>query len=193
VIRHLWNTLREEWQVRRDPVAYAQRLGVNVADDCWIVGLTRGAFGTEPFLITIGEHCAMAAGVRFITHDGAGYIFRREFPDVEHFEPITLGDSVMLGMNAILLPGVTIGDRTVIGAGSVVSGDVPSGVVYAGVPAKFVCTIEEYREKCLEKAFWNLPKEPEARKAMMLAYLDGKVDDHGRPVPPAAEDDSGAT
>jgi hypothetical protein len=182
VIRHLLNVAREEWQVRRDPVGYAKKLGVNVADDCWIVGLDRGAFGTEPFLITIGEHCAIAAGVRFITHDGAGYIFRREYPDADHFEPITLGDSVMLGMNAILLPGTTIGDNTVIGAGAVVSGDVPSGVVYGGVPAKFVCTIDEYRERCLKKAFWGLPKEPEARKAMMLAYLAGEVDDHGRPI-----------
>jgi acetyltransferase-like isoleucine patch superfamily enzyme len=182
VIRRAFQVLREEWQVRRNPVAYARRLGVNLPDDCWLAGLTRGAFGTEPFLITIGEHCAVASGARFITHDGGGYVFRQEFPDVEHFEPITLGDNVMIGMNAILLPGTTIGSNTVIGAGSVVSGDVPSGVVYAGVPAKFVCSIEAYREKCLEKAFWNLPKEPEARKAMMLAFLDGKVDDHGRPI-----------
>ena len=141
-----------------------------------------GAFGTEPFLITIGEHCAVASGVRFVTHDGGGYVFRQEFPDVEHFEPITLGDNVMIGMNAILLPGTTIGDNVVIGAGSVVSGEVPSDVVYAGVPAKFVCTLEAYREKCLAKAFYNLPKDPEERKAMMLAFLDGKVDNHARPI-----------
>jgi acetyltransferase-like isoleucine patch superfamily enzyme len=182
MIRHLLHALREEWQVRRDPVAYARALGVDLADDCWIVGLTRGAFGSEPFLITIGEHCAMASGVRFITHDGGGYVFRREFPDVEHFEPITLGDNVMLGMNAILLPGTTIGSDTVIGAGSVVSGSVPSGVVYAGVPAKFVCTLDEYREKCLAKAFYNLPSDPEERKATMLAFLDGTIDNHARPI-----------
>ena len=54
---------------------------------------------------------------------------------------------MFVGTRAIILCGVTVGDNVVIGAGSVVTHDLPSNGVYAGVPAKRVCSIEEYREK----------------------------------------------
>ena len=108
MIRRAFQVLRDEWQVRHAPVVYARRIGVTLADDCWLAGLTRGAFGTEPYLITIGEHCAIASGVRFITHDGAGYLFRREFPDIDHVDRITLGDNVGVGMNAVSYTHLTL-------------------------------------------------------------------------------------
>ena len=47
------------------------------------------------------------------------------------------------------MPNVTIGDNCVIGAGSVVTKDIPAGHVACGVPAKIISTIENYAEKCL--------------------------------------------
>ena len=51
---------------------------------------------------------------------------------------MTIGDSVWIGGNATILPGVTIGDNVVIGAGSVVTRNIPSGVVVGGNPARII-------------------------------------------------------
>lgn len=55
------------------------------------------------------------------------------------------------GGGAIVLPGIKIGNRVVIGAGSVVTHDVPDNSVVAGNPARFICTIDEYSEKARER------------------------------------------
>lgn len=57
---------------------------------------------------------------------------------VEWAEPVTIGNSVWIGGSATILPGVTIGDNVVIGAGSVVTKDIPSNVVAAGNPARVI-------------------------------------------------------
>ena len=56
----------------------------------------------------------------------------------ESAEPITIGDNVWLGGGVIVCPGVTIGADTVVGAGSVVTTDLPAGVLAVGVPARVV-------------------------------------------------------
>jgi maltose O-acetyltransferase len=56
----------------------------------------------------------------------------------EAAEPIAIGDNVWLGGGAIVCPGVTIGADTVVGAGAVVTRDLPAGVVAAGVPARVI-------------------------------------------------------
>jgi len=60
----------------------------------------------------------------------------------ESAKPITIGSEVWLGGNVVVLPGVTIGDRAVIGAGSVVTKDLPSDVVAAGNPCRVIKHIE---------------------------------------------------
>ena len=62
---------------------------------------------------------------------------------LETTAPITLGDNVWLGGDVTILPGVTIGSNTVIGAGSVVTKDIPSGVVAVGNPCKVLRKITE--------------------------------------------------
>src|SRR3546814_7623079 len=57
---------------------------------------------------------------------------------VESAKPVTLGRNVWIGGAAVILPGVSIGDNAVIGAGSVVTKDVPAGCVVAGNPAKMI-------------------------------------------------------
>ena len=64
---------------------------------------------------------------------------------LEYAEPISIGDDVWLGGGAIVLPGVTIGDRAVVGARSVVTRDVPADVVVAGSPARIIRSLEEAR------------------------------------------------
>ena len=60
---------------------------------------------------------------------------------------VTIGDNVFIGTGSIILCNTHIGSNVVVGAGSVVTRDLPDNGVYAGVPAKRVCSIEEYRDR----------------------------------------------
>jgi acetyltransferase-like isoleucine patch superfamily enzyme len=106
--------------------------------------------GSEPYLVKIGNHCAIAAGVEFITHESGCLIFRDEIPELHVFGKIEIKDNCFIGINSIILPNVTIGPNSVVGAGSVVIKDVPPNTVVAGVPAKIICPTSEYKEKCVK-------------------------------------------
>lgn len=131
---------------RRNMVKYATWLGVQVGTDCRISGCS---FGSEPYLITIGNHVSIGAGVQFITHDGGVWVLRvkDQLKNVDRFGMINVGDNVFIGDSTIILPGVTIGNNVIVGAGSVVSGHIPSNSVVAGVPARVVKTILQYEEE----------------------------------------------
>jgi len=87
--------------------------------------------------VNIGNNAFLAPGVHIYT---AAHPLEAEARNTlsEYGKPVTIGNSVWLGGGVIILPGVTIGDRTVIGAGSVVTKDIPSGVVAAGNPCRVV-------------------------------------------------------
>lgn len=87
--------------------------------------------------ITIGAHCYVGPDVGFYTpvHPLAA---RLRDADVELGKPITIGDSVWIGGHASLLPGVTLGSRVVVGAGSVVTKSFGDDVVIAGNPARVI-------------------------------------------------------
>lgn len=107
--------------------------------------------GGEPYLVRIGDHCTITDGVKLITHDGGCWVFRREIPELNHFGKIDIKDNCFIGMNSIILPNVTIGPNSVVGAGAVVTRDVPPDSVVVGVPAQVVCSIDEYKEKCIKR------------------------------------------
>lgn len=127
------------------PVKYARKIGVNVKGNLYIYG--RVDWGTEPWIITIGENVHITNGCDFVTHDGGTLIFRQYVPDLEITKPITIGNDVYIGNNVIILPGVNIGNRVVIAAGAVVTKDIPDNSVYGGIPARFIKTADEYFEK----------------------------------------------
>ena len=85
--------------------------------------------------ITIGAACQIATRVQLLTatHPVDPQPRRNGW---EYGEPITIADNVWLGGGVIVCPGVTIGEDTVVGAGAVVTRDLPAGVVAAGVPAR---------------------------------------------------------
>ncbi len=130
-------------------------------------------FGSEPYLIEIGEHCTITSGVTFITHDGGLWIFRDKIPDFQYFAPIKIKDNCFIGMNAIIMPGVTIGPNSVVGAGAVVTKDVPPNTVVAGVPARVIMTVEEYYDKKYPKyKELNLPKDRKKYKDHLLKFYN---------------------
>jgi maltose O-acetyltransferase len=62
---------------------------------------------------------------------------------VEFAKPITIGEDVWIGGSTVICPGITIGDRSIIGAGSVVTKNIPSNVVAAGNPCKVIRTLDQ--------------------------------------------------
>jgi len=123
-----------------DPVSYARSIGVKIGKNCRLIEVS---FGSEPYLITIGNHVS-ATRTSFITHDGGVWIYRNVNPDQDIIAPINIGNNVFLGVGSIILPGVTIGNNVVVGAGSVVTKDFPSNCIIAGVPAKVLKSTDEY-------------------------------------------------
>ena len=92
--------------------------------------------------ITIGENVKIGGNVRIFDHNYHSLNFekRRGKEDSKDVKtaPVIIGDDVFIGTNAIILKGTTIGDRSIIGAGSIVSGKIPPDEIWAGNPAKCV-------------------------------------------------------
>jgi len=132
--------------IKRDPVAFARKIGVQVGDNCRFLNTNARTFGSEPFLTKVGNHVTVTAGVRFINHDGGMWVFREQEPDIELFGTIVVGNNVFIGMNTLILPGVSIGDNCVIGAGSIITRSIEPNSVAVGAPAKRLKSVDEYRE-----------------------------------------------
>jgi acetyltransferase-like isoleucine patch superfamily enzyme len=145
-------SVKDRWRASRDPQGFARSLGVNLNGTVTFYGINRAMFGTEPWLITLGDNVYITAGVQFITHDGGTLILRQEVPDLEWTAPIEVGNDVYIGLRSLVLPGVTIGNRCIIGAAAVVTHDVPSNSVVGGVPARPLCTVDDYLERMQEKS-----------------------------------------
>lgn len=87
--------------------------------------------------VRIGDNCFIGPNVSIFTACHPLDAASRD-TGVEWAEPVTIGDSVWIGGNATILPGATIGDNVVIGAGSVVTRNIPYGVVVGGNPARII-------------------------------------------------------
>jgi len=153
-----------------NPLGYARKIGVNFpTGGLFLYG--RVAWGTEPWIITVGNNVHITDGVKFITHDGGTLLYRKTVPDLEITKPITIGNDVYIGNDVILLPGVTVGDNVIIGAGAIVSRSIPSNSVAVGVPARVIKTADEYLEKLKsESLHLGHLKGREKDKALMEYY-----------------------
>lgn len=103
-------------------------------------------WSSEPFLIKVGSNCQITDGVKFFTHGGGGAV-RKYHPKFDCFGKIVVGDYVYIGTNALIMPGVTIGDNVLIAAGSVVTSSLPPNVVVGGNPARIICSLEQYIDR----------------------------------------------
>jgi len=142
------NTVR----LHMDPVRYFRSQGVDIGQSVEIFGASLLTFGSEPYLVSIGDRVTISHKVDFITHDGGLRVARAEHPDAYLYGRIQVGDDCFLGAHCILLPGATIGSRSVIGSGAIVTGEIPSGVVAVGAPARPIQSIEEYTRR--KKHLW---------------------------------------
>lgn len=139
---------------RGNKVAYLRHLGVRIGEGCDLLNGIKD-FGSEPWLIELGQRVTLAHGVVLITHDGSSRLFRQSIPGSSRwgnrFGTIRIHDNSFVGVNTIILPDVQIGPHSIVGAGSVVSKDVPPQMVVAGVPARPICSLAEYIERYQQK------------------------------------------
>lgn len=135
---------------------YFRAQGARIGEGCFIVPKE---LGTEPYLVSIGNHVAIAHGVDFHTHDGGSWVFRHEVPDLQVFGPIVIEDNCIIGARVTLFGNVRIGRNSIVGAGSVVMTDVPPNSIVMGVPARPFGSIEKYKEKCKER--WRAQRPPD--------------------------------
>lgn len=90
----------------------------------------------RPDLVTIEDYVTIAPGVQLFSHQGPGILMRKFLPRIE--KPVTIKRGAFIGAGAIILPGVTIGELSVVGAGAVVTKDIPAKSVAIGSPAKVI-------------------------------------------------------
>ncbi|WP_411684365.1 acyltransferase [Acinetobacter indicus] len=163
--------LFEKFINKKDTVNYARFLGVSVGDNCRFLGTSKKTFGSEPYLISIGNHVTLTGDIRFITHDGGVWVFREKYPDIDVFGRIIIGNNVFVGLNSIIMPNTVIGDNVVIGAGSIVRGVLESNSVYAGTPVKKIMSIEEYENKTLSKCVYTKKLSKDEKKIFLTREL----------------------
>ncbi len=92
------------------------------------------------WLITIGDNVTLAPKVHILAHDAS----TKPALGYTRIGTVNIGSNVFIGASTTILPGVNIGDNVVIGAGSVVSKDIPENSVAVGIPAKVVCSYNDY-------------------------------------------------
>ena len=147
------------------PVFGEPNLGKNVS----IIG---GAnFGSEPYLVTIGDNTTVSFDCAFVTHDAATRVIRNlpgHDKETVIYGPITIGKNCFIGCRTVVLPNVKIGDNCIIGAGSIVNKDIPDNTVAAGSPCKVICTLEAYINKHKDEFMYIVSKPFEEKKKILL-------------------------
>ena len=99
-----------------------------------------------PWLISVGDNVTLSSNVRLLAHDASTVKAGAH----TKIGIVRIGNNVFIGADSIVLCNTRSGDNVIIGAGSVVTHDVPSNSVYAGNPAKYICSFDAYQKKHLE-------------------------------------------
>jgi len=163
-LTRLINATTEEQLTQRQQL-FGELVG-SVGENCWIEAPFRCDYGSH---IHIGDNfyanydCIMLDVCDIYIGDNVLFgprvsIYTAAHPidtgvrsrGLEYGKMVRIGSNVWVGGNAVINPGVTIGDNVVIGSGSVVTRDIPSGVVAAGAPCRVLREITEE-----DRAFWE--------------------------------------
>ena len=122
----LLSTLKWKLTPADKKLAILKKRGLTIGEGCEI--LNGYELGSEPWLVSIGDNVRITGGVKITTHDGGCWVLRHKYPE--------LADCDRFGR-------VTIGDNCVIGAGSVVTRDIPPNSFAAGVPCRVIRTLSD--------------------------------------------------
>lgn len=124
----------------------------------------------DPKLLRIGNNVVIATNVRFVNHDRADIMLSTMFGKkyMKCYDCIEIGDNVFIGADAIVLPGVKIGNDSIIGAGAVVTKDLPSGKVWGGVPARCIGKFNDF----IDARVGNVNPEKDPQKLWEKFYSE---------------------
>lgn len=138
IVKKLFGYVGENVCIQQ-PITIARGSLVSIGADTYInSNLTL----VDDYKITIGEGCLIAPNVVIsTTGHPVDPVLRKK--GMYSF-PVNIGNNVWIGMGAMILPGVTIGDNSIIGAGSVVSRDIPANVIAFGAPCRVIREFNEH-------------------------------------------------
>jgi maltose O-acetyltransferase len=122
------------WVLRR----YGLKIGKNVYVDPYAT-----IDSTSPWLISIGDECTITRGVIILSHDAS----TKWYLGYTKFRKVSIGFRTFIGVNSVILPGVTIGKNVIIGVGSIVTHDIPDNSVAVGNPARVIQSTNDYLNK----------------------------------------------
>lgn len=146
-LKRLWRTIRL-W-TSRNRSSYIRKAHI-FAEFGQYSTMSSRKIPLYPELISIGKNVRLAANVTLVPHDMIHAMLNNcstEASYREYMGCIRINDNVFVGANSTILADVCIGNNVIIGAGTLVNKDLEGGYVYAGVPAKKICTFEEFKEK----------------------------------------------
>lgn len=112
-----------------------------------------------PKLIKLGSNVRISSQVAFVTHDTIHFMLNRKLGEKrfrENVGCIEVGDNVWIGTGSRILYDVRIGSNVIIGAGTLVNKDIPDNSVVAGVPAKRICSLDDFISK--RETVGNIPE-----------------------------------
>ena len=121
--------------------------------------------------IKIGDDALVGPCVSFYTAGHPIHPLSRTL-GYEYGIPITVGDRVWIGGNSVILPGVSIGSDTVIGAGSIVTKDIPAGVIAVGNPCRVIREITEedkkfyFKDRAFDEEIWDIIKSKSGKEVL---------------------------
>lgn len=125
---------------RKNRPRILRKLGCTVGKDVFIGDYVRIDL-SHPDMITIDDHAHIASGTRLLCHqrDMSDYCVGDDYAKLGYIiKPIHLCKGSLVGMDSFVMPGVTIGEGAIVGAGSLVTKDVPAWTMATGRPAKVV-------------------------------------------------------
>lgn len=165
---HALNRLLLKYGSQSTVMRTLRRMGVRLGEGCRIYTAN---FGSEPWLIRIGNRVCISNDVTFVNHN-LNWPFQEKYASLTSFGRIDIKDNCQIGIGATILPGVTIGPNAIIGACSVVTKDIPPDSVAAGNPARVVCTLQEYEAKITPQHI-DIPLDRAAARKVLERHFWG--------------------
>lgn len=152
MIRKIFNRLRLLYAKSSSEryIAYLRSKGIQIGDGTHIDADSCTIDITRPSLVTIGKNCFINRNFTLLTHDWTSFVFinsRRNF--VNCSGRVVIGNNVSFGQNVFVLKGVEIGDNCFIGAGSIVTKNIPSNSIAVGAPCRVIMSLEDYYQRRL--------------------------------------------
>ena len=174
LLKKIFSIIRRDCNLKK-----LKKMGLKIGEDCNISSNCEIDY-SHCFLISIGNKVTITTKCIILAHDAS---MKRDLGYTK-IGKVKIDDNVFIGVNSVVLPNTHIGENTIIGAGSVVCGEIKPNSVYVGAPARFVCTKEEFLNKHKKKMTkdvtfdesWTVRKNvTNEQKEKMKEILEGRI------------------